>query len=104
MSSNNIFVIFFTYIEISKDSSTKYYQNNKERLQKRTRERYQTLCKEKKRKKTDNMVVKDTKIYQEMKNKVLVEYRKKPPYYNYKKLVLKSNGSESSFDVLKNQV
>ena len=34
MSSNNRFIIFFTYIEISKDPSAKYYQNNKERLQK----------------------------------------------------------------------
>ena len=35
MSSNNLFIFFFfTYIEISKDPSAKYYQNNKERLQK----------------------------------------------------------------------
>ena len=38
----------FTYIEISKDSSAKYYQNNKERLQKKACERYQSLTKEKK--------------------------------------------------------
>ena len=34
MSSNNYFIIFFTYIKISKDSSAKYYQNDKESLQK----------------------------------------------------------------------
>ena len=31
-----------------KDSSAKYYQNNKERLQKKARERYQSLSKEEK--------------------------------------------------------
>ena len=36
---------------MSKDISTKYYQNNKERLQKKTRERYQSLSKEEKEKK-----------------------------------------------------
>ena len=35
----------FTYIEISKDSSAKYYQNNKERLPKKACERYQSLTK-----------------------------------------------------------
>ena len=35
-----------------KDSSAKYYQNNKERLQKEARERYQSLSKEKKKKAT----------------------------------------------------
>ena len=34
-----------------KDSSTKYYQNNKEKLQKKARERYQSLSKEEKQKK-----------------------------------------------------
>ena len=34
MSSNNYFIIFFTYIKMSKDSSAKYYQNDKESLQK----------------------------------------------------------------------
>ena len=31
---------------MSKDSSTKYYQSNKERLQNKTRIRYQNLLKE----------------------------------------------------------
>ena len=46
MSSNNFFIIFFfTYIKFPKDSSAKYYQNNKERLQKEAREKYQSLSK-----------------------------------------------------------
>ena len=52
-----------------KDSSAKYYQNNKERLQKKARERYQSLSKEGKENKHNNMMVNDTKIYQKMKNK-----------------------------------
>ena len=50
MSSNksiffiNIFVkFFFIYIEMSKNSSSKYYQDNKERLQKRNSRRCQSL-------------------------------------------------------------
>ena len=35
---------------MSKDSSAKYYQNNKERLQKKARERYQSLSKGEKEK------------------------------------------------------
>ena len=30
---NFLYIYFFTYIKMSKDSSAKYYQNNKERLQ-----------------------------------------------------------------------
>ena len=37
-----------TYIKKSKDWSAKYYQNNKERLQKSSDERYQSLCREEK--------------------------------------------------------
>ena len=51
ISFNVIFVIFFTYIKIFKDSSAKYYQNNKKRLQKNACERYQSLFKEEKEKK-----------------------------------------------------
>ena len=40
MSSNNSFIIFFAYIKMSIDSSTKCYQNNKERLQKKALEIY----------------------------------------------------------------
>ena len=56
---------------MSKNSSAKYYQNNKERLQKKSRERYQSLSIEEK-KESDNMVVNDTKIYPKMKNKSLL--------------------------------
>ena len=50
------FIIFFTYIKISKDLSAKSNQDNKERLQK-------NLAKKKKKKKVE-MVVNDRKIYQ----------------------------------------
>ena len=36
---------FFTYIKVCKDSSAKYYQNNKEKLRKKARERCQSLPK-----------------------------------------------------------
>ena len=39
---------------MSKDLSGKYYQNNKERLQKRAHEKYQSLSKEEKEKKQQN--------------------------------------------------
>ena len=52
-----------------KDSSAKYYQDNTERLQKKACERSQSLSEEKKRKKSNNMVMKDIKIYQKMKSK-----------------------------------
>ena len=72
-----------------KYSSAKYYQNNKEKLQKKARERYQSPSKEEKEK-TDSMVVNDTKVYQNMKNKSLLTVEKNikwenMPYYNYKK-------------------
>ena len=38
-------------MKISQDSSDKHYQNNKERLQKKLRERCQSLSKEEKEKK-----------------------------------------------------
>ena len=49
--------IFHTY-----KTSAKYYQKNKERLQKVTSERYQNVSKEKKTK-SENMHVKDIKIF-----------------------------------------
>ena len=60
---------------MSKDLSAKCYPNNKERILKRARERYQSLSKEKKEK-SGNMVVDDTKIYQKMKNKSLLSIEK----------------------------
>ena len=39
-------------MKMSKDSSAKYYEDNKEKLQKKALERYQSLSKEEKEKKT----------------------------------------------------
>ena len=44
ISSNSFFIFCFTYVKMSKNSSAKYYQENKERLQKKkVCERYQSL-------------------------------------------------------------
>ena len=67
---------------MSKNLSAKYYQENKERLQK-------TLVKDikifltKKKKKSNNMVENGTKIISETEKQKLVEYRKK--YYRMRK-------------------
>ena len=53
---------------MSKDSSAKYSQENKERLQKML-VRNITVFIKKKKKKSSNMVVSNTKISQKMKNK-----------------------------------
>ena len=45
-----------------KDSSAKYYQNNKEKLRKKLAKDIKVFLK-KKNKKSDNMVMNDTKIY-----------------------------------------
>ena len=65
-------IIFFTYIKVSKDLSGKYFQVNKKRLQKTAHERYPFENEKKwkkKMKKSGNIIVNDTKIYQNMKNK-----------------------------------
>ena len=49
-----------------KDLSAKYYQENKERLQKKASERYQNLSKEE-QEESNNMVMNVTKISQKMK-------------------------------------
>ena len=78
--SFNIFLIYlFAYMEMSKDSPAKHYQNNIERLEKKkkkkTRGKFQSLSKEEEEK--NKMVLKGTKIYQKRKNKSwLVEYKK----------------------------
>ena len=59
----------------------KYYQDNKERLQKKACERYQNLSIEGK-KTSDNMILNDTKIYQKMWNKNWLSTKK---YYKTKK-------------------
>ena len=58
-----------------KDSLAKDDQNNKERLQNKVCERYQSLYK-KEKKKSNNMVVNDAKIYQKRKNKSLLSIKK----------------------------
>ena len=63
---------------MSKNFSAKYYQETKERLQRKARERHQNLSKEEKEK-NDNMAANVTKISQKMKNKYLLSIEKK--YY-----------------------
>ena len=53
---------------MSKDSSAEYYQNNKERLQKRLAKDIKVLSREEKEK-SKNMIVNDTRIYQKKKKK-----------------------------------
>ena len=55
---------------MSKNSSVKYYQDNKERLQKKlVKDIKRRKVFLKKKKKKNNMVVKDEKISQKIKNK-----------------------------------
>ena len=79
----NYFLISFIYVKISKNLSAKYYQENKKRLQKKTRGIYQHFSREEKER-NDNMVESVTKIYQKMKKKP-ANYRKK--YYSMRKNV-----------------
>ena len=51
MSSITFFLYIYIYIKISKDSSGKHYQNNKELLLKKAGERYQKFSKEENEKK-----------------------------------------------------
>ena len=79
---------FFIYIKVSKYLSAKYYEENKERLQKQACERYQNLSKDEK---SYNTVVIVAKVSQKMKNKSLLKtenilWREKMIYYNYKKV------------------
>ena len=53
---------------MSKNSSARYYQDNKERLQKMLVKDIKDVLK-KTQKKSDSMVAKDTKISQKMNNK-----------------------------------
>ena len=80
-----------TYIKVSKDLWDKYYQNKNERLQKKDRQRYQSLSKEEKEKKQQYGLGQYKNLPDDEKEK-LAEYRKKyykmrkTPHYNYKKL------------------
>ena len=51
---------------MSKNLSAKYYQENKERLQQKVRERYQNLSKAEKEKKSDNTVVNDYSLSEQI--------------------------------------
>ena len=62
------FIIFFTHVKMSKDTSAKYYQNNREILQEKLVKVIKIFLK-KKNKKSNNMIVNNTKIYLKMKNK-----------------------------------
>ena len=61
---------------MSKNSSAKHYQNNKERLQKRACERYESLSKEEKEKK-QQYCCEWCKILSEDEKQKLMEYSKK---------------------------
>ena len=61
---------------MSQDSSPKYCQNNTERLQEKKLVKYLKVSLKKKKKKSDNMVMTDTKIYQKMKNKSMLSIEK----------------------------
>ena len=56
---------------MSKDLSAKYYENNKERIQKKLVKDIKIFLR-KIKKKSNNMVVNDTKIYLNMKKKSLL--------------------------------
>ena len=60
---------------MSKDSLAKYYQNIKERKQKMLVENIKVFLKKKTRK-SNNMVMNDTKTYLKMKNKALLSIEK----------------------------
>ena len=60
---------------LSKYYQTKYYQEHKERLQKKLVKNIKIFLK-KKKKKSSNMVVNVTKISQKMKNKSLLSIEK----------------------------
>ena len=60
---------------MSKDLSAKYYENNKERIQKKLVKGIKVFLR-KIKKKSNNMVVNDTKIYLNMKKKSLLSITK----------------------------
>ena len=60
---------------MSKDPSAKYYQNNKERIQKKHLKDIKVF-RNKKKKKRDNMIVNDKNICQKMKSKSLLNIEK----------------------------
>ena len=77
--------IFFIYIKMSKNLLAKYYQENKERLQKKASWRYQNISKEEKEIKQQHGRKYYKNLPEDEKQK-LAEYRKK--YYRMRKNVL----------------
>ena len=77
---------------MSKNLSAKYYQEDKESLQKKLVKNIKIFLRRKK-KKSDSMVMNITKISQQMKDKNLLNIekkiieREKTLYYNYEKLL-----------------
>ena len=67
---------FFMYIETSKNPSTKYCQENKERLERKARERSHSFLKKSKKKKWQYSGKPNKNLPENGKQKV-VEYRKK---------------------------
>ena len=61
---------------MSNNLSAEYYQDNKEKLQKKVCERYQSFSKKDKKKKIKNMVMNDTKIKQKIKSRSWLTIRK----------------------------
>ena len=76
ISSDNFFVSFFTYTKMSKDSSAKFIKIIKKDYKKKLAKDIIVFVK-KKKKKSDNIEMNDTKIYQKMKNKNLLSIEKK---------------------------
>ena len=75
--------MFFTYLKISKDSSAKYHQNNKERLEKKNLVKDIKVFLRKKKKKEWQNGLEQYKSLQEDEKQKLAEYRKK--YYKMRK-------------------
>ena len=77
---------------MSQNSSTKYYQESQEKLQKKLVKDIKIFLK-KKKEKSNSQVRNDTKIYQIMKNNSFLSIEKnmirgeQMLYYNYKKLL-----------------
>ena len=88
---NQLFIIvsfynfFFIYMKISSDSSAEYYQENKERVQRKVCDRYQSLSKEDKEKLQQYICERYKNLSVDEKN-WLAKYRKK--YYKMRKDVL----------------
>ena len=76
---------FFIYIKLPKNLSAKFYQENKERLQKKARERYKNLSKEEKEKKQQYGREHYKKINWLSIEKIIIE-QENMLYHNYKEV------------------